>query len=156
MSYVVVRLRGLAGRNHAHKKTLQLLRLHHVNHATIVPVNESYQGMVKKVEHFVTYGELDRETAMKLLQTRGRAPGDKPLTDAYVKENTPFKSVGELADALVNDQVDIGSLDAVKPVFRLAPARGGLEGRGKKGHVSDGGALGYRGKEINQFIARML
>jgi large subunit ribosomal protein L30 len=156
MSYISVRLRGLAGRSHDHKKTLQLLRLHHVNHATIVPRSDSYDGMVKKVEHFVTYGELDRETAVKLLQQRGRAPGDKPLTDAYLKEHTKCKSVSELADALVNDQIDLGNVEGVKPIFRLNPARGGLEGRGKKGHVSEGGALGYRGKDINDFIARML
>ncbi|MGH2670421.1 MAG: 50S ribosomal protein L30 [bacterium] len=156
MSLVVVRLRGVAGRSPDHRMTLELLRLFKVNHATIVPANDSYRGMLKKVEHFVTYGDLTKETAVKLLRERGRAPGNKPLTDTYVREETPYGSLAELAEALAGDQVDIGHLDAIKPVFRLNPARGGLEGRGKKHHVSAGGALGYRGKDINAFIERML
>lgn len=154
MSLVVVRMRGRADRRHDHKKTLELLRLHRIHHATIVPENAVYQGMVKKVEHFVTYGKLSEDAALKLLESRGRAPGNKPLTDAYVAEHTPYATLSELAAALTSGDADLGKLEGIKPVFRLAPAKGGFEG--KKRHFNEGGALGNRGENINELIERML
>lgn len=154
MSYVVVRVRGQPERRHDHKRTLASLRLHYPNHATIVPVNPSYKGMVKNVEHLTTYGELSKETAAKLLTARGRIPGNEPLTDAYVSEHTDYDSIEALAEAIASDELDIGHIDAIKPVFRLNPPRGGFEGT--KRHFVEGGALGYRGEEINALIERML
>jgi len=154
VSLVVVRLRGHANRSHRQALTLDLLRLHYVNHATIVPDNESYHGMVKKVEHFVTYGEVSPDTALKLLKERGRAPGNQPLTDAYVAEHTPYGSLEALAAALASGEADLAHLANIKPVFRLSPARGGLEGN--KRHFNEGGSLGYRGEHIAQLIERML
>lgn len=40
--------------------------------------------------------------------------------------------------------------------FRLAPPRGGFERKGIKADYNKGGAVGYRGKEINALIKRML
>lgn len=40
--------------------------------------------------------------------------------------------------------------------FRLHPPRGGFERKGIKVPFSRGGAYGYRGKEINELIRRML
>jgi large subunit ribosomal protein L30 len=42
----------------------------------------------------------------------------------------------------------------VKPIFRLSPPRKGYEGNKKS--YQNGGALGYRGKDINDLIQRML
>lgn len=155
MGYVVVRMRGHADRDHGQRKTLESLRLHKPNHATVVPENVSYEGMLKKVEHLVTYGELDGGTATELLRSRGEIPGGDAITDEHVDEHTEYGSVEELAAALVDDQVAIGTLEgALKPVFRLAPARGGFES--KKRHFNEGGSLGYRGEAINDLIDRML
>ncbi len=154
MGYVVIRLSGQADLRHDQKKTLESLRLHYVNHATIVPETPSYEGMLKRVEHHVTYGEIDEDTAVDLLEARGRAEGDAELTDELVAENTEYGSISELATALVDDEIDIGRLGAIKPVFRLAPARGGFEGQ--KRHFNEGGALGYRGDAINDLVDRML
>lgn len=154
MSYAVIRLRGLAEHGPDHKKTLDSLRLHHVHHATIVPEEDSFEGMLNRVEHHVTYGEIDPETATQLLTERGRVTGDAPLTDELVEENTEHGSIDELAEALVNGDARIGDLGEIKPVFRLAPARGGFNG--KKRHFNEGGSLGYRGDAINDLIERML
>lgn len=154
MSYVLVRLSGSADRRHDKKLTLESLRLLKLHHATVVPENPSYEGMLKKVEHDITYGELDQDTAVQLLESRGRGVSDVDLDDDYVAEHTPYGSVEELATALVEDDVDLGKLDGIKPVFRLTPARGGFEG--KKRHFNEGGSLGYRGGAINDLIERML
>ena len=154
MSFVVVRMRGRPERSHRQERTLELMRLNKVHHATIVPVTDVSRGMVKKVEHFITYGELTKETALKLLQERGRAVGNTPLTDAYVAEHTPYASMEALAAALATGETKLNEHPAIKPVFRLQPARGGFEG--KKRHFNEGGALGYRGERINDLIERML
>ncbi|MEK6852714.1 MAG: 50S ribosomal protein L30, partial [Nanoarchaeota archaeon] len=44
----------------------------------------------------------------------------------------------------------------LKPFFRLSPPRKGLERKGIKKSFKAGGSLGYRGKEINEFIKKML
>lgn len=44
----------------------------------------------------------------------------------------------------------------LKPFFRLAPPRGGFERKGIKKSFKQGGALGYRGKEIGKLIKKML
>jgi len=43
-----------------------------------------------------------------------------------------------------------------KPYFRLSPPRGGFERKGIKTSFQRGGALGYRGKDINNLIKRMI
>ncbi|RLF30819.1 MAG: 50S ribosomal protein L30, partial [Thermoplasmata archaeon] len=45
-------------------------------------------------------------------------------------------------------------LPDIKPVLRLNPPRKGYEG--VKRSFMEGGALGYRGKEINKLIKRMI
>lgn len=154
MAYAIVRLRGVAKKNHDHRKTLDSLRLSKIHHTTIVPENANYEGMISTVEHHVTYGELDAETATALLEERGRGEGDIPVDDDLVAEHTEYGSVEELAGALADDEVDLGSVDGIKPVFRLAPARGGFDS--KKRHVNEGGSLGYRGDAINDLLERMI
>ncbi len=154
MAYAVIRLRGVPGRRHDQKKTLDSLRLHHIHHATIVPEDETFEGMLKRVEHHVTYGEITPDGAAELLAERGRVRGGDPLTDELVDEHTDHASIEELAEALAQDEARIGELGEIKPVFRLAPARGGF--KGKKRHFNEGGSLGYRGEEIQDLIERML
>jgi len=44
----------------------------------------------------------------------------------------------------------------LKRFFRLSPPRQGFERKGVKVSYTKGGALGYRGKEINKLIKKML
>lgn len=154
MSLAVLRVRGRPERSDRQERTLKQMRLHAPNHATIVPSTDSWKGMMKKVEHFITYGELTPAGALQLLTERGRAPGNKPLTDEYVAEHTEYGSIEELAQAIAEDEADLTKLTSIKPVFRLHPPRGGF--KNNKRHFREGGTLGYRGDEINQLIERML
>lgn len=154
MTYAVIRMLGVPGRGHDAKKTLESLRLHYVHHATLVPSDASFQGMLKHIEHQIAYGEPSTETVEALLRERGRIPGDERLSDEVVDENTDHATIAELAQALVDEEARLNDVGTIKPVFRLAPARGGFAS--KKRHFNEGGSLGYRGEAIDALIERML
>ncbi|KAA0008333.1 MAG: 50S ribosomal protein L30 [Thermoplasmata archaeon] len=154
MVYAVIRVRGTVNVRHDIKKTLQMLRLHRVNHCVIVEENETFKGMLQKVKDYITWGELDKDTLVELIKKRGRLIGDKPVDDEYIKNSTPYKSVEEFAEAILDGKIRYRDLPDIKPVFRLSPPRKGYEGI--KRAYSVGGALGYRGKDINDLIKRMM
>lgn len=151
---MVVRVRGSVNVRSTIGDTMAMLHLHRTNHCTLVPETPSYKGMVAKVKDYVTWGEAETEALLKLLESRGRLPGDRPLEDSYVASNTKYKSVAELAQAMTAGEADITTLPGLKPVFRLHPPKGGYEGL--KRAFSVGGALGYRRAAINDLIRRML
>ncbi|MBI5398947.1 uL30 family ribosomal protein [Candidatus Woesearchaeota archaeon] len=76
-----------------------------------------------------------------------------------VKDCTTF---GEIDDETYKTlcekrgQQDPNNKGALKPYFRLSPPRGGFERKGTKKPYSVGGALGYRGNNINDLIRSML
>ncbi|MCD6542263.1 MAG: 50S ribosomal protein L30 [Thermoplasmata archaeon] len=152
--YAVIRVRGTVNVRHDIKKTLQMLRLHRVNHCVIVEENETFKGMLQKAKDYITWGELDKDTLVELIKKRGRLVGDKPVDDEYIKNSTPYKSVEEFAEAILDGKIRYRDLPDIKPVFRLSPPRKGYEGI--KRAYSVGGALGYRGKDINDLIKRMM
>ncbi len=150
----LIRLRsGIRARGEV-RDTLAMLRLHRINHLVLVDDTPSYKGMVQKVKDYITWGEIDKETLVKLLRKRGRLIGNKPITDEYVKEKLGM-TIEEFAEKVVNGEMKITDLPNIKPVFRLHPPRGGLKGS-KKRSFKEGGALGYRGEKINELIERML
>ncbi|MDP7260804.1 MAG: uL30 family ribosomal protein, partial [archaeon] len=51
---------------------------------------------------------------------------------------------------------DIKAAGKEKIPYRLHPPRGGLERKGKRNLFNKGGALGYRGSNINSLVRRML
>jgi large subunit ribosomal protein L30 len=97
---------------------------------------------------------VEATVAAKLLVKRGRLVGDTAVNDAYLKSNTSFQSVNSFANALVAGKTSLAGVPGLKPVLRLHPPRGGYEGT-KRGY-RDGGSLGYRGKDINKLLQRML
>ena len=154
MVYAVVRVRGTVNIRHDIKKTLEMLRLNRVNHCVLVEESESYKGMLQKTKDYITLGEIEKDTLVELIKKRGRLIGDKPLDDDYVKSATSYKSIEELAEAIIEGKIKYRELPEIKPVFRLSPPRKGYEGI--KRAYTVGGALGYRGKDINDLIKRML
>lgn len=151
--YAVIRIRGRAGVNKDVAQTLKYLRLTRVNHLVLLPKNSYVEGMLKKAKDYITWGEIDRETLLELLQKRGRLKGDKPLDIEYLQKNK-FSNFEELADAILEKKVNYSKLPDIKPVFRLNPPRGGY--RNTKRSVKEDGDLGYRQKEINKLIKRMM
>ena len=154
MAYAVIRVRGQPDVSYDIEYTMGLLGVNRVNHCAIVPENASTKGMLQKVKDYTTYGEINAETLAQLIRVRGRLSGDRMITDEYLAANSDFKTVDELAKAIIENDYRMKDVEAAKPVFRLHPPVKGYEGN--KRSYKNGGALGYRGEAINDLIARML
>jgi large subunit ribosomal protein L30 len=134
--YAAVMLRGTVKITRKIVDTLEKLRLTDPNSCAVVPADATHAGMLKKVAEFVTWGEVSEETLEKLLEKRGRldAKEAKSLSKKALKEGS-FSKTG------------------FRPVFRLAPPGGGLKSARLTYPMGD---TGYRGKEINRLLERMI
>ncbi|UCE37785.1 MAG: 50S ribosomal protein L30 [Thermoplasmata archaeon] len=154
MTYAVIRVRGSVNVRSEIKDTLKMLRLNRVNHCVILPITKSYSGMLQKVKDYVTWGEITPEILAKMIIRRGKLIGDNKITDNYIKKNSNYKSVMSFAKAVSKGETRYQDIKDIKPVIRLHPPRKGYEGVKKS--FKTGGALGYRGEDINILIDRMI
>ncbi len=154
MTYAVIRVRGTLNIKPDIKDTLKMLRLTRVNHCVIVPRTDVFDGMLKKAKDYITWGEVEPETLEALLKNRCFLEGGIKLSDDHVKKNSSYKGIKELAAAIAEGKVDHRELDWAQPVFRLSSPKKGY--KGIKRPVTTGGSLGYRGKEINEIVIRMV
>ena len=152
MSWAVVKVRGSINVKPKIKETMKLMRLNRVNHCVIVPENETYDGMLKIIKDYVTWGEVDVETTELMLESSGKTSGNAIFTKKDLKDSS-FKTMKALAKKLSEGKVVMRDVPKLKPLFRLHPPRKGYEG--VKRSFKEGGALGYRGEKINQLIRRM-
>ena len=128
--YAVIRIRGTINANQEVRDTLKMLRLYHINNCTIIPETKSFKGMLQKVKDYVTWGEIDKETIEMILE----------------KEGIDASNAEKVLEGKVKDVLYL-------PI-RLHPPIKGYKSIKKP--YSMGGSLGYRGKEINGLIRRML
>ncbi len=150
--FAVVRLRGTPGLSKKVRDTLEMLRLKAVNNCVLVPETPDYKGMLEVVRHTVTWGEIEKETLVELLKKRLRSEGDKKVDENTLKQLTGY-GFEELADALLSGKVKMKSFPKLKQVFRLTPPSKGLK---NVKEFYPKGDLGYRGKEINELLRRMI
>lgn len=149
---VIIRIRGSVNVWKEFKDTMKMLRLNAVNNCVVVPDNDSYRGMVMKVKDYVTFGEINLQTFVAMLKKRGRIEGDKRLDEKTVSA-TGYNTVEGLGKAIFEGSANITRVPKLKPVFRLTPPSRGF--KSTKTHYPKGD-LGYRGKEINELIMRMI
>lgn len=151
----VVRIRGDVGLNPHVRKTFELLRLYRKNYCVVLKNEPNFIAMIRKVKDFTTFGEISREVFAKLMQSRAKMPGDKPLAEAFLKEKTKL-GFKEFADAFFDWKISLKDVPGMKPFFRLHPPIGGFERGGIKSAFAQGGVLGYRGPKIDKLIERMI
>ena len=151
--FAVVKVRGTVSAQREARETLNLLRLARTNHAVLLDNRPSFMGMLYRVQNYVTWGEVSKETVALMLQKRGRFTGGKKLTDEAV-EKLGYKSIDTLADAIANCKAEYQKLPNVQPLFKLHPPKKGYKGKTKKSYMT-GGEAGYRGEAINELIKRM-
>jgi len=153
----IIRIRGMTGVHPEVEYTLRLLRLTRKFTMSLYPAETpGLDGMLQKVKDWVTWGEIDKETLVEVLKKRGRAPGNKRLTEDYLKRVLGVESFEELADKIFKREIKLHKLeDKIKPIFRLAPPKGGFK-KSTKRPYKDEGELGYRGEAINELIRRMV
>ena len=151
--YAVIRIRGRTGIKRNLADTLDMLNLTRISHAVVIPETPSYKGMLQKAKDYITWGEISEDTFKELVSERGRLPGNKRVTDEYVKENTDYDSVDALAVAIYNQETTLKEV-GLKPIFRLNPPRKGYESTKKPYH--EGGSIGYRSEKINELLEKMI
>ena len=138
----VVRVRGQVRTNRRIEDALRMLRLSRVNYCAIIDDRDSYNGTLKKVKDYVTWGYVSDDEIALILKKRGELAGGKRLTDAYIKENTKFKSIDSFVKSFINFEAELDDISKLKPFFMLHPPRKGHGGI-KRSFV-EGGALGRR------------
>lgn len=154
VALAVIRVRGDVGLSADVRKTLDMLRLRK-KHACVVVNFSNAKSMIKSVKDFTTFGEIDKDTLVKLLRRRGRIAGNKPLTEEFLKDKTKY-DFEEFADALLEGRISLTDIPGLKPFFRLQPPKGGFERAGIKRGYGQGGVLGYRAKDINKLVEKMV
>ena len=150
----VVKVRGTIRAQREAKETLDMLHISQTNHAVLVVNNPAMLGMLKRVQSYVTWGEISKEIHADLLTKKGRTSGDKKLTDEYLKK-VGCTSINDLAGGIVSCKVEFLKLPDIQPVFRLHPPTKGYKGTPKK-NFRAGGEAGYRGEAINDLVKRMI
>jgi large subunit ribosomal protein L30 len=134
------------------KDTLRMLNLTKINHAVLVDDRPGFLGMLDKAKDYITYGEIEQPVLEALVSKWGRLPGDKVLTEEYVKERVG-QTIPEFCKSVIAFEKELDDL-GIKPLFRLHPPRKGY--KDIKRAFSQGGSVGYRGPAINELVRRMI
>jgi len=139
--FAIVRIRKGSKPSKPMQDTLTMLRITRINHCSIMPETATINGMLKKVQNFVTWGPITEKTLTALIAKRGRLVGDKRIPK---NEAEPLaKQVLEKGFAAV----------PLKPVFRLSPPSKGY--KSIKSLYPKGDA-GFRGEKIEELLEKMM
>lgn len=135
-----IRVRGTAKARKEIDDTLRLLNLNRKMHCVLLKESASIKGMLIYVKDYITWGEISDDVLKQLLIKRGRKEGEKRLTDKEAMETF--------------EKLKHNDFNGIKKVFRLTPPSKGFR-RSIKQHYPDG-ELGFRGREINALLKRMI
>jgi large subunit ribosomal protein L30 len=150
----VVQLRGEVDMSQGVRDTLKMLNLHGVNHCAFVPEEDTYRGMITKVNDWVAHGEPSVDVVETVLRTRVEPiEGDADVDEAWLSEHTAYDDFGSLAQALVDEETTLRD-EGLTPVLRLHPPRGGH--RGLKHSAAESGQLGkHTTEQIDALLEAM-
>ncbi|MEM7819826.1 MAG: uL30 family ribosomal protein [Candidatus Aenigmatarchaeota archaeon] len=92
----VIRLRGGIKVNREINDTLKMLKLDKINTMRIIKENPSFLGMIKKVENFVTWGEISQELLdkfgnKKVINLKSPRGGLKSIKKNYPKGDLGYR-----------------------------------------------------------------
>ena len=152
-AFLVVRIKGQADVPHWATTTLKLLKLDKKFRATIIPAKENTLGMLKKIQHYISWQEIDISTTKELLDKKGRKEGFKKITTDDLPK-IGFKTIDELASSLTEGKATLSKLSPLKPWFALAPPKHGFK-RSTKRLYGQKGVLGHN-KELNTLVRSMM
>lgn len=152
---LVIRIKGSVKASEEELATLKMLNLPRCNYATLVKNTPSVLGMLRKIKHYVTWGEPTLETVKRLLKKKGELIGGKKLNEDTVKE-LGFSSLDEMAEKIYLGEITLSQLKekGLRPYFRLHPPRKGFKHSIKR-PFGDKGEYGYRAEAINELVVRM-
>ena len=151
--FAVVRIRGRVNVRTEIKDTLGMLRLNRINHCVLVPEKPEFLGMLQKAKDWITWGKVDKETVVKLFESRGMLTGRRKLDEKMLKKLTKYDSFGKFADDLMKGKVKLKDYPEIKPVFRLNPPKHGYKATRLPYPRGD---LGNRKEKINELLESMM
>jgi large subunit ribosomal protein L30 len=152
MAWIVVRVRGTIHARHDIVETLRNLHLTRANHATIVPEAASFRGMLYAAQGYITWGEAEPETVDLVLRERGETMEGHRLTPETASGLLSGKDLTEVVRTVA--QQGLLKVAGLKPLLRLKAPKGGWKSTKKP--YALGGALGYRGRSVNDLVRRMI
>ena len=152
-AYLVVRIKGQADCPYWATTTMTLLKLDKKYRATILPIKDNTLGMLRKVQHYVSWVELDADLAKELIEKKARKSGYKKVTTEDLKE-LGFASSEELGKALSEGKATLSKLKPLKPWFALAPPVHGFK-RSTKKLYGQKGVLGAI-KDLGNIVRNMI
>jgi large subunit ribosomal protein L30 len=132
---------------------MTLLKLDKKYRATILPIKDNTLGMLRKVQHYVSWVEIDASLAQELIEKKARKGGYQKVTDDDLKE-LGFANASELGTALADGKATLSKLSPLKPWFALAPPVKGFK-RSTKKLYGQKGVLGAN-KELDTIVRRMI
>jgi large subunit ribosomal protein L30 len=154
MVYAAIRIRGTVNVDPNIKNTLKLLNLTRTNHCVLLEEKPSIKGMLQVAKDYITWGEIEADLLIKLIYKRGKLVGDKTITNKYLNNSTKYSNIEKFSHSIIENKIKYKEIPKIKPIFRLNPPKKGYEGI--KRSYKNKGALGYRGKDINKLIERMI
>ncbi|MBL7169704.1 MAG: 50S ribosomal protein L30, partial [Candidatus Aenigmarchaeota archaeon] len=119
----------------------------------LVPEKPEFLGMLQKAKDWITWGKVDKETVVKLFESRGMLTGRRKLDEKMLKKLTKYDSFGKFADDLMKGKVKLKDYPEIKPVFRLNPPKHGYKATRLPYPRGD---LGNRKEKINELLERMI
>ena len=152
-AYLVVRIKGQADCPYWATTTMTLLKLDKKYRATILPAKDNTLGMLRKVQHYVAWVELDASLAKELIDKKARKSGYQKITIEDLKA-IGFASSEELATALSEGKATLSKLKPLKPWFALSPPRFGFK-RSTKRLYGQKGVLGQN-KDLGNLVRNMI
>ena len=152
-AYLVVRIKGQADVPHWANTTLNLLKLEKKYRAVILPVKDNTVGMLKKIQHYISWQEIDTKTTKELLDKKGRRTGYKKITSEDISQ-AGFKTIDDLAVSLSEGKISMSKIKPLKPWFALSPPKQGFK-RSTKRLYGQKGVLGHN-KELTSLVKRMM
>jgi len=152
-AYLVVRIKGQADCPYWATTTMTLLKLDKKYRATILPAKDNTLGMLRKVQHYIAWVELDASLAKELIDKKARKGGYQKITADDLKE-LGFESSEALAKALSEGKATLSKLKPLKPWFALSPPRFGFK-KSTKRLYGEKGVLGQN-KELGNLVRNMI
>ena len=150
---LVLNLHGAINSSGPVRRALEELKVVRRFSASVVPGDSSTLGMLRLCKDHVAWSPIDADLLATLLKKRGMVSVTKVLDSASLKK-MGYKDHEDLAAKMVKEEMRLSAVEGLRPVFRLAPPRGGFK-RSIRRAFSEKGLLGNN-PQLSELVRRML
>jgi large subunit ribosomal protein L30 len=150
----IIRIRGKVNVSREDEETLLRLGLKKRNNMSVFYDSPSIRGMIKKVEKYVAWGEIDDATLALIFEKRGVVVGGQRLNLQMLRD-LGCQSYVELAEAIAQGRLNDLIAKGLSRTFAMTPPSKGFKGSLKKPFSADG-VFGYHGNKLAALVKRMV